>query len=245
MDMQNDIKAAHLSNDSMSPKNALVSIQPETESDTTAALVLWRMYMRYAALRGWTIEHLAGFDDFKHATFLVRGKGACGRLKYEAGLHAFQHRSMKPIGKHPCSTVNVSVLPEIDDEFEIALTDILMWTCRVPGPAGEGAHCHVRLAHVPTGLTVWFRNNESFRRKKQIALSVLKALLWKQEAARRSDAPVQTEQRPALIRTYDERRKTVTDHRLSAAHLPLATVLGGELDALIDQISSSDQEEPA
>jgi peptide chain release factor 1 len=242
------VKVALLPKDPLSPKNAVVTIQPETESDKTAPLALWRMYSRYATVRGWTIGSLTSLEDFPHATFVVSGKGAYGRLKYEAGLHAFQPAPMRASEGSPRSIVRVTVLPAIDEEFEIEATDLMMGTYRVLGPAGEGAQCHIGITHVPTGLKVWFRNNESPKRKQQIALCVLKALLWEREAVRGPEQlnalpgpPVHTEQRHALIRTYDEGRKSATDHRMGSAQLPLANVLFGELDAVIDQLIAIDQ----
>lgn len=244
----NHAKVALLPKDPMDLKNAVVTIQPEIESDTTAPLALWRMYCCYAAVQGWSIESLAGLEDFQHATFVVSGKGAYGRLKYEAGLHAFQQAPMRSSEGSPRSIVRVTVLPAIDEEIEIEATDVMVGTYRVLGPNGTGVQCHIGITHVPTGLKVWFRNNASPKRKQQVALCVLKALLWEQAAVRGPEqlnalpgSLVQTEQRHALIRTYDEGRKSVTDHRLGSAHLPLANVLLGELDAIIDQLIAIDQ----
>jgi peptide chain release factor 1 len=247
-DLMNRIKVALLPKDPLSAKNAVMTIQPETENNKTIVFVnaLWNMYNRYALAQGWTIERLTSLEDFNHVTCVVRGKGAYGRMHYEEGLHAFRHAPSRPSDRSPLSTAKVTVLPEIDEEIEINPTDVLVNTYRVPGPAEEHAQTHIGILHVPTGLTVGYRANEAPRRKHQLALCVLKARLWEREEACRperlstlSHFPVQIDKRNALIRIYDEERDDVTDHRIGSLHLSLANVLGGELDTVIDQISST------
>jgi peptide chain release factor 1 len=249
-DLMNHVKVALLPKDSMSPKNAILTIQPETDGDQTVrfANALWHMYSRYAHGQGWITEKLTSLEDFHQVTFVVRGKGVYGRMKYEAGIHAFRHTPARPADRSPLSTAKVTVLPELDEEVEIKATDVMMNTSRVPGPAGEGARCHVDISHMPTGLTVWYRANESPKRKHQLALCVLKVRIWEREEARRREklstsprSPVQTEKHQAPIRIYDEGRDKVTDHRIGSPHLSLARVLNGELDAVLDQIRAIDQ----
>src|SRR5262249_32033228 len=108
------VKVALLPKDSLSPKNAIVTVQPETEGDKAASFAdtLWHMYSRYASARGWIIERLTSLEDFHHITFVVRGKGAYGRLKYEEGMHAFQPAPVRPSGRSSLFTARVTVLPE-------------------------------------------------------------------------------------------------------------------------------------
>lgn len=244
------IKVALLPKDPMSPKNAIVTIQPGTEGDESArfAQTLWQMYSRYAAGRGWRMEALTSLQDFNQTIGVIKGKGAYGRLKYEQGTHGLQHARVQSSNSGFLSTAKVTILPEIDEEIEIKDTDVLGYAARVPGPAGERAHCHIGITHVPTGITVGYRANESPSRKQQIALCVLKARLWEQKEAERPEklgaacpSLVQMEKRHALLRTYDEGCDEVIDHRIGSLHLPLANVLGGELDVVIDQIIAIDQ----
>ncbi|WP_052887849.1 peptide chain release factor 1 [Thermogemmatispora carboxidivorans] len=255
-----EVKLALLPKDAMDEKNAIVTIQGGAGGEEAAlfAADLFRMYSRYAEQRRWKIEILdlneTDQGGFKDITFLVRGKGAYRRLKYEGGTHRVQRVPVTEAnGRIHTSTAKVIVLPEADEEINIEIkeSDIRIDVFRSTGHGGQSVNTTdsaVRITHLPTGLVVTCQDEKSQLKNKERALSVLKARLWDLEEARRQEelgkarrSQVQMGDRSEKIRTYNFPQDRVTDHRIGLTRYNLQGVLDGELDEFIDNLIAADQ----
>ncbi len=255
-----ELKIALLPKDIMDEKNAIVTIQAGTGGEEAAlfAAELFRMYSRYADNRRWKVEILNSNETaqggIKDITFLVRGKGAYRRLKYEGGTHRVQRVPVTEAnGRIHTSTAKVIVLPEADDDISVEIkdSDIRVDVYRSTGHGGQSVNTTdsaVRITHLPTGLVVTIQDEKSQLKNKAKALSVLKSRLWDIEEARRQEelskerrSQVQTGDRSEKIRTYNFPQDRVTDHRIGLSRHNLQGVLNGELDEFIDNLITVDQ----
>lgn len=255
-----EIKVALLPEDIMDEKNAIVTIQAGAGGDEAALFAgeLFRMYSRYADSRRWKIEILdineTEQGGIKDITFVVRGKGAYSRMKYEGGTHRVQRVPVTEAnGRIHTSTAKVIVLPEADEDIEIEIkdNDIRVDVFRSTGHGGQSVNTTdsaVRITHLPTGLVVTCQDEKSQLKNKARALSVLKSRLWDLEEARRQEelsktrrSQVQTGDRSEKIRTYNFPQDRVTDHRIGLTRHNLPAVLNGELDEFIDNLITADQ----
>jgi peptide chain release factor 1 len=254
------VNVALLPKDIMDEKNAIITIQGGAGGDEAAlfAADLFRMYTRYADLHRWKVEVLdlneTGQGGIKDITFVVRGKGAYSRLKYEGGTHRVQRVPVTEAnGRIHTSTAKVIVLPEADDDINIEIkdTDIRVDVYRSTGHGGQSVNTTdsaVRITHLPTGLVVTCQDEKSQLKNKAKALAVLKARLWDLEEAHRQEelsktrrSQVQMGDRSEKIRTYNFPQDRVTDHRIGLTRHNLPGVLNGELDEFIDNLITVDQ----
>lgn len=255
-----EVKVLLLPKDIMDEKNAIVTIQAGAGGDEAALFAgeLFRMYSRYADARRWKVEILdtneTGQGGIKDMTFVIRGKGAYSRMKYEGGTHRVQRVPVTEAnGRIHTSTAKVIVLPEADDTIDIDIkdSDIRVDVYRSTGHGGQSVNTTdsaVRITHLPTGLVVTCQDEKSQLKNKLKALSVLKARLWDLEEARRQEelsksrrSQVQMGDRSEKIRTYNFPQDRVTDHRIGLTRHNLPGVLNGELDEFIDNLITADQ----
>jgi peptide chain release factor 1 len=255
-----EVKVALLPRDIMDEKNAIVTIQGGAGGDEAAlfAAELFRMYSRYADSRRWKIEVMDANETeqggIKDVTFVVKGKGAYSRMKYEGGTHRVQRVPVTEAnGRIHTSTAKVIVLPEADDETEIEIkeNEIRVDVYRSTGHGGQSVNTTdsaVRITHLPTGLVVTCQDEKSQLKNKQKALTVLKSRLWDLQEAKRQEelsknrrSQVQTGDRSEKIRTYNFPQDRVTDHRIGLTRHNLPGVLGGNLDEFIDNLIAVDQ----
>jgi peptide chain release factor 1 len=255
-----EVKVALLPKDIMDEKNAIVTIQGGAGGDEAALFAgeLFRMYTRYAESKRWKIEILdineTGQGGIKDVTFVVKGRGAYSRMKYEGGTHRVQRVPVTEAnGRIHTSTAKVIVLPEADDDINIDIkdNDIRVDVYRSTGHGGQSVNTTdsaVRITHLPTGLVVTIQDEKSQLKNKAKALAVLKARLWDIEEARRQEelsktrrSQVQTGDRSEKIRTYNFPQDRVTDHRIGYTRHNLPGVLNGELDEFIDNLIAVDQ----
>lgn len=255
-----DVQIALLPKDIMDEKNAIVTIQGGAGGDEAALFAgeLFRMYTRYADGKRWKIEVLdaneTGQGGLKDITFVVKGKSAYSRMKYEGGTHRVQRVPVTEAnGRIHTSTAKVIVLPEADDDIEIEVkdSDIRVDVYRSTGHGGQSVNTTdsaVRITHLPTGLVVTCQDEKSQLKNKLKAMTVLKARLWDLEEARRQEelrktrrSQVQTGDRSEKIRTYNFPQDRVTDHRIGLTRHNLPGVLNGELDEFIDNLITVDQ----
>src|SRR5437764_4951811 len=195
-----------------------------------------------------------GQGGIKDITFVVRGKGAYRRWKYEGGKLRVQRVPVTEAnGRIHTSTAKVIVLPEADEDFDIDIkdTDIRVDVYRSTGHGGQSVNTTdsaVRITHLPTGLVVTIQDEKSQLKNKLKALTVLKARLWDIEEARRQEelsktrrSQVQTGDRSEKIRTYNFPQDRVTDHRIRLTRHNLPGVPNGELHEFIDTLITADQ----
>lgn len=255
-----EVKVSLLPKDIMDEKNAIVTIQGGAGGDEAALFAgeLFRMYSRYAEGRRWKVEILdineTGQGGIKDITFVIKGKGAYNRMKYEGGTHRVQRVPVTEAnGRIHTSTAKVIVLPEADDDIQIDIkeNDIRVDVYRSTGHGGQSVNTTdsaVRITHLPTGLVVTCQDEKSQLKNKLKALTVLKARLWDLEEAQRQEelsknrrSQVQTGDRSEKIRTYNFPQDRVTDHRIGLSRHNLPGVLNGELDEFIDTLITVDQ----
>lgn len=260
-DLEEKIKVLLLPKDPNDDKNVIVEIRGAAGGDEAALFAgdLYRMYSRYADLQGWKSEtmeaHVSDLGGFKEVTFMVRGKGAYSKLKYESGAHRVQRvPTTESGGRIHTSTATVAVLPEAEEiEVDIHENDIRVDTFCSSGPGGQSVNTTksaVRLTHVPTGIVVSCQDGKSQNSNKEMAMRVLRARIYdvirqEEEAKYASErkTKVGTGDRSERIRTYNFPQSRVTDHRISLTLHKLDAVLAGELDEFISALTVASQTE--
>ena len=220
---------------------------------------LFRMYSRYAERQNWKIEilslHETGIGGIKEVSFMIKGKGAFSRLKFESGVHRVQRvPETEAQGRIHTSTATVAVLAEVDDvEIEIADSDISIEVFKSAGAGGQNVQKNataVRITHLPTGMVVACQDERSQLQNKTRAMSILKARLFEieeqkkhaQEAATRR-SQVGTGERSEKIRTYNYPQSRLTDHRIGKTIYSLEAYLNGDLNEMIDALTAADTAE--
>src|SRR5438067_11254168 len=240
-------------------RNVVLEIRAGTggEEASLFGAELFRMYSRYAERHGWRIEALSssptGLGGFKEVIALVQGKGAYSRLKFEGGVHRVQRVPVTETqGRIHTSAVTVAVLPEAEDvEVDLADKELRIDVFRSSGPGGQSVNTTdsaVRVTHLPTGLGVTCQDEKPQHKNKAKALKILRARLLERarheqqsEIAASRRAMVGSGDRSEKIRTYNFPQSRVTDHRASLTLHTLERVLDGELDAIIDALTTRQQ----
>src|SRR5437867_2390795 len=236
-------------------RSTVLEIRAGTGGDEAGlfAAELFRMYSRYAERQGWRVEVLSssptGLGGFKEVIALVQGKGAFSRLKFEGGVHRVQRVPVTETqGRIHTSAVTVAVLPEAEDvEVELADKELRIDVFRSSGPGGQSVNTTdsaVRVTHLPTGLVVTCQDEKSQHKNKAKALKILRARHEQQsEIAASRRAMVGSGDRSEKIRTYNFPQSRITDHRANLTLHTLERVLDGELDAIIDALTTRHQAE--
>ena len=259
--LEQELKFLLLPKDPNDEKNVFVEIRAGTGGEEAAlfAGTLFRMYNRYAERRGWTSEIISSnatnIGGFKEVIFMLEGKGAYSRLKYESGVHRVQRiPSTESGGRIHTSAATVAVLPEAQDvDVDINPNDLRIDVFRSSGHGGQSVNTTdsaVRITHIPTGLVVSCQDEKSQLKNKEKALKVLKARLLDMEIARQNQEIAQSRKsqvgsgdRSERIRTYNYPQGRVTDHRIGLTLSQLENFLDGDLEEMIDALITSDQAE--
>lgn len=242
-------------------KNVIVEIRGGAGGDEAAlfAGVLYRMYVRYAERNNWKVEVMntneIGIGGFKEVIFMIKGKGAYSRLKYESGVHRVQRvPETEASGRIHTSTATVAVLPEAEDiDVEINPSDLRIDVFRSSGNGGQSVNTTdsaVRITHIPTGMVISCQDEKSQLKNKEKAMKILKTRLYDMkimeqnaEIAQMKKGQVGTGDRSERIRTYNFPQGRVTDHRINLTLYKLGNFVDGDLDEMIDSLITSDQAE--
>lgn len=240
-------------------KNVIVEIRSGAGGDEASlfAGVLYRMYSRYAERNGWKVEVMStneiGIGGFKEVVFMIKGKGAYSRLKYESGVHRVQRvPETESSGRIHTSTATVAVLPEAEDvDIKLEAKDINIDTYRASGAGGQHVNTTdsaIRITHHPTGIIVSCQDEKSQTKNKEKALKILKTRIYDkmlsdqtEEIAEERKGQVGTGDRSERIRTYNFPQGRVTDHRINVTVHKIEDFVDGDLDEMIDSLITSDQ----
>ncbi|MCU6708529.1 peptide chain release factor 1 [Paenibacillus sp. J5C_2022] len=258
-ELEERIRVLLLPKDPNDDKNVIVEIRGAAGGDEAAlfAYDLYRMYTKYADTQGWRVE-LMDFSEndlggFKEVIFMINGKGAYSKMKYESGAHRVQRIPVTESGgRIHTSTSTVAVMPEVEDvEVEILDKDIRIDTFCSSGAGGQSVNTTksaVRVLHVPTGIMATCQDGKSQNDNKMKALQVLRARIFdvrrqEEEAkyAGERKSKVGTGDRSERIRTYNFPQSRVTDHRINLTLHRLDSVMNGDLEDIIGQLTIAEQ----
>ncbi len=255
-DLEKKLNLLLLPKDPNDKKNVLLEIRAGTGGEEAAlfAASLFRLYSKYAEKKHWKIEimsqNITGIGGFKEVIALIEGKGAFSRLRYESGVHRVQRvPETEASGRIHTSAVTVAVLPEADEvDMHVNPKDLKVDVFRSSGPGGQSVNTTdsaVRMTHIPTGLVVSCQDEKSQHKNKSKALKVLMARLFDlkqreqmEEMAQKRKDQVGTGDRSERIRTYNFPQTRVTDHRIGLTLHKLNEVMEGELDEVIDALTT-------
>ena len=259
--VEDDLKVALLPKDPNDEKNILLEIRAGTGGDEAGLFAsdLFRMYAKFAEKRHWRLEilnrHYTGVGGFKEVIALIEGKGAYSQLKFESGVHRVQRVPVtESQGRIHTSTVTVAILPEAEEvEVQIDPSDIRIDIFRSSGPGGQSVNTTdsaVRITHLPSGMVVSCQDEKSQHKNKAKALKILRARLLdkakqekQMEISEKRRNQVGTGERSERIRTYNFPQGRVTDHRIGLTLYRLEGVLEGELDGVIEALTTHYQAE--
>ncbi len=255
-ELEDELKQLLIPKDPNDDKDVILEIRAGTGGDEAALFSadLFRMYTKYAELMGWKVDvlssHATGIGGFKEVIFSLSGNRAYSRLKFESGVHRVQRvPTTESQGRIHTSAVTVAVFPEAEEvEVEIEPNDLRVDVFRSSGPGGQSVNTTdsaVRITHAPTGLVVICQDEKSQHKNKAKALKVLRARLLdiKQQEQRDKTAEdrksqVGTGDRSERVRTYNFPQNRVTEHRINLTLYKLEQVLEGEINSIIDPLTT-------
>ncbi len=257
--IEEELKILLLPKDPNDDKNVIVEIRGGAGGDEAAlfAAELYRMYVMYAERNKWKIEMMNlnenGIGGFKEVVFMVVGKGAYSKLKYESGVHRVQRVPVTESGgRIHTSTSTVAIMPEAEEvDVELDLNDCKFDVFRSSGNGGQCVNTTdsaVRLTHIPTGIVISCQDEKSQLKNKDKAIRVLRSKLYDLELEKAQSAEAEarksqvgTGDRSEKIRTYNFPQGRVTDHRIKLTIHQLDEVMNGDLQEIIDSLIAADQ----
>ena len=254
-----EIKRALLPKDPNDEKDIIVEIRAGAGGEEAGlfAADLFRMYSRYAQIKGWKIDVISvnesGIGGIREIVFEVKGRGAYSRLKYESGVHRVQRvPTTESSGRIHTSTATVAVLPKAEEvDIEVNPEDLKVDIFHSGGAGGQNVNkvaTAVRMTHIPTGIVVVCQDERSQLQNRLRAMSVLRTRLLDTERRKQEEkitserrSQVGTGDRAEKIRTYNFPQDRISDHRINLTVRNLPRILEGELDELVDAVATSIQ----
>ena len=259
--LEEELKVLLIPKDPDDDKNVICEIRGGAGGEEAAlfAGTLYRMYTMYAERKHWKLEVLneneTELGGFKEISFMISGKGAYSRLKFESGVHRVQRvPDTEASGRIHTSTATVAVLPEVEDvDVEINPADIKMEVYRSSGAGGQHVNktsSAVRLIHIPTGMVAECQTERSQVQNREYAMRMLRSRLYEKERQER-DAKLASERKSQVgsgdrsekIRTYNYPQGRITDHRIGLSIYQMEDFLNGNLDEMIDNLIAADRAE--
>lgn len=259
--MEDELKILLLPKDVNDDHNVIIEIRGGAGGEEAALFAhnLYRMYTMFAELKRWQVEVIdlnsTGIGGVKEVSFLIKGKGAYSKLKFESGVHRVQRvPETETSGRIHTSTVTVAVLPEVEDvEVEINQNDLRIDTYRASGAGGQHVNktdSAIRITHMPTGFVVTCQSERSQTQNKESAMKMLRSKLYEHiqekqnsEMAQKRKLQVGSGDRSEKIRTYNYSQNRVTDHRINFTIYQLESFLNGNLDDMIEALITADRAE--
>lgn len=257
--IEEELKILLIPKDPNDDKNVIFEIRAGTGGDEAAlfAGTLFRMYTMYAERKHWKLEVLneneTGLGGYKEISFMITGKGAFSRLKFESGGHRVQRvPDTESSGRIHTSAATVAVLPVVEDvEVEINPADIKMDVYRASGAGGQHVNktsSAVRLTHIPTGIIAECQTERSQLQNREYAMKLLKSRIYEmqqkeqdEKLAKERKSQVGSGDRSEKIRTYNYPQGRITDHRIGMSIYQMEDFLNGNLDEMIDALITADR----
>ena len=259
--IEEELKILLIPKDPNDDKNVICEIRGGAGGEEAAlfAGTLFRMYSMYAEKKHFKIEVLnaneTGLGGYKEISFMITGKGAYSRFKFESGVHRVQRvPDTESSGRIHTSTATVAVLPEVDDvEIEINPADVKMEVFRASGAGGQHVNktsSAVRLIHEPTGIVAECQTERSQLQNREYAMRLLRSRIYEIEKEKQ-DSQVANERKSQVgsgdrsekIRTYNYPQGRITDHRIGLSIYQFEDFLNGNLDEMIDNLIATDRAE--
>jgi len=259
--LEEEIKLLILPKDPNDDKDIIMEVRAGTGGEEAALFAgdLFRMYSRYAEMRGWKIELIdmndTGLGGVKEVVFSVTGNNVYGDMKFESGVHRVQRvPETEGSGRVHTSAASVAVLPEAEDvQIEINQNDLKIDIFRAGGAGGQNVNkveTAVRITHLPTKIVVQCQDERSQLKNRQKAMKVLKARLYDMEL-KKQNAEISAQRklmvgsgdRSDKIRTYNFPQNRMTDHRIGLTLYNLSNIMEGQIDELIEQLKIADKTE--
>lgn len=259
--IEEELKILLIPKDKDDDKNIICEIRAGAGGEEAAlfAGTLFRMYSMYSEKKHWKLEVLneneTGLGGYKEISFMITGKGAYSRLKFESGVHRVQRvPDTESSGRIHTSTATVAVLPVVEDvDIEINPSDIKMEVFRASGAGGQHVNktsSAVRLIHEPTGMVVECQTERSQVQNREYAMKLLRSRLYEQEKAKQDaelanarKSQVGSGDRSEKIRTYNYPQGRITDHRIGLSIYQMEDFLNGNIDEMIDSLIAADRAE--
>ena len=259
--IEEELKILLIPKDPDDDKDVICEIRAGAGGEEAAlfAGTLFRMYSMYAERKHWKLEIVneneTGIGGYKEISFMISGKGAYSRLKFESGVHRVQRvPETEANGRIHTSTATVAVLPVVEDvEIEINPADIKMEVFRASGAGGQHVNktsSAVRLIHEPTGIVVECQTERSQFQNREYAMKMLKTKLYDMEKQKQDSevrnarkSQVGSGDRSEKIRTYNYPQGRITDHRIGMSIYQMDDFLNGNLDEMIDNLIAADRAE--
>jgi peptide chain release factor 1 len=251
-----------LPKDTNDERNIFLEIRAGTGGDESAIFAgnLFRMYSRYAERQRWKVEIVSASESelggYREIIAKIEGFGVYSKLKFESGGHRVQRvPETETQGRIHTSACTVAVMPEADEVSDVVINpaDLRIDTYRASGAGGQHINktdSAVRITHLPTGIVVECQDDRSQHRNKAQAMAVLAARIkdsqvreqQSKEAATRKSL-IGSGDRSERIRTYNFPQGRITDHRINLTLYKIDAMMEGDLDELVEGLSSEHQAE--